>query len=274
MPTSMVAGNGKPRDDRTTVRSMGIVRRTRIVAGNWKLNGDRASARALLNEIAAGVPAGVTLAILPPLPYLAELVAQYGAKGLQFGAQDVDVNEHGAYTGEVSGRMLSDIGCRYVLVGHSERREYHHESSERVAEKFVAVRKAGLVPVLCVGETLHQRESGQTEWAIQRQLVPVFALAGDQAFAGAVLAYEPVWAIGTGRTATPAQAQEVHAFLRGEVQARNARIADSLPILYGGSVKPTNAAELFAQADVDGGLIGGASLVARDFLAIANAAAR
>jgi triosephosphate isomerase len=248
--------------------------RARIVAGNWKLHGDRAMARALLDEIAAAIPAGVTLAILPPLPFMSELIERYGSKGLQFGAQDVDVNEQGAYTGEVSGRMLHDIGCRYVLVGHSERREYHQESSERVAEKFVAAKKAGLAPVLCVGETLHQRESGQTEWAIERQLEPVFALAGDQAFEGAVLAYEPVWAIGTGRTASPAQAQEVHAFLRGELRARNARIADSLPILYGGSVKPANAVELFSQPDVDGGLIGGASLVARDFLAIAKAAAR
>jgi triosephosphate isomerase len=202
------------------------------------------------------------------------LIERYAAKGLQFGSQDMDVNEQGAYTGEVSGRMLHDIGCRYALVGHSERREYHHESSERVAEKFSAARKAGLTPILCVGETLHQREAGQTEWAIQRQLEPVFAHAGDDAFEGAILAYEPVWAIGTGRTASPAQAQEVHAFLRGELRARNARIADSLPILYGGSVKPANAAELFAQPDVDGGLIGGASLVARDFLAIAQAAAR
>ena len=273
MPTRIVAGNSKPRDNHTTVRSMGVIKRTRIVAGNWKLNGDRVSAGNLLDAIAADIPDGVTLAILPPLPYLAELIRQYGERGLQFGAQDVDVNEQGAYTGEVSGKMLSDIGCRYVLVGHSERREYHAETSERVAEKFVAVRNAGLVPILCVGETLHQREAGQTEWAIQRQLDPVFALAGEQAFAGAVLAYEPVWAIGTGRTATPGQAQEVHAFLRGELQARNARIADSLPILYGGSVKPANAAELFAQPDVDGGLIGGASLVARDFLAIGQAAA-
>ena len=248
--------------------------RMRIVAGNWKLHGDRASARTLLDEIAAAMPAGVTLAILPPLPYAAELVERYGSKGLQFGAQDLDVNEQGAYTGEVSGKMLRDIGCSYVLVGHSERREYHQESSERVAEKFAAAKRAGLKPILCVGETLHQRESGQTEWAIQRQLDPVFALAGDFAFAGTMLAYEPVWAIGTGRTATPAQAQEVHAFLRGELRARNARIADSLPILYGGSVKPANAVELFSQPDVDGGLIGGAALVARDFLAIAQAAAR
>jgi len=248
--------------------------RTRIVAGNWKLHGDLSMAHALLDEIAAGIPPDVVLVILPPLPYVTELVEHYQASGLVFGAQNLDVNDRGAYTGEVSGAMLRDVGCRYVLVGHSERREFHHETSERVAEKFVAAKRGGLAPILCVGETLHQREAGQTEWALQRQLDPVFALAGREAFAGAVLAYEPVWAIGTGRTATPAQAQEVHAFLRGELRARNARIADSLPILYGGSVKPANAVELFNQPDVDGGLIGGASLVARDFLAIARAAAR
>ncbi|KFN49757.1 triose-phosphate isomerase [Arenimonas composti] len=249
--------------------------RTRIVAGNWKLNGDRAFARSLLDAVAAGErAAGVDVVILPPVPYIGELADHYGAHGLHFGAQDLDLNDHGAYTGEVSGRMLRDVGCRYVLVGHSERREYHEEDSQLVAEKFVAARKAGLVPILCVGETLNQREAGQTEWCLSKQLAPVFELAGAAGLDGAVLAYEPVWAIGTGRTATPAQAQEVHAFLRGEVRALDARIAGSLPILYGGSVKPANAAELFAQPDVDGGLIGGASLVAQDFLAIVAAAAR
>jgi triosephosphate isomerase (TIM) len=186
----------------------------------------------------------------------------------------VDVNEQGAYTGEVSARMLLDVGCRYVLVGHSERRHFHAESSEDVAAKFFAAKRAGLVPVLCVGETLHQREAGQTEWAIERQLAPILDQAGGQAFDKAVLAYEPVWAIGTGRNASPEQAQQVHAFIRGEVRALDANIAGSLPILYGGSVKPANAAELFSQPDVDGGLIGGASLVAEDFLAIAAAAVR
>ncbi len=249
--------------------------RQKIVAGNWKLHGDRLFARALLDAIvAAARPADVALAILPPLPYLSDMVDRYGGAGLYFGAQDLDVNVQGAYTGEVSGAMLRDVGCRYVLAGHSERRQYHQESNERVAEKFVAAKSAGLVPILCVGETLHQREAGQTEWAIQRQLEAVFAAAGNQAFEGAVLAYEPIWAIGTGRTATPAQAQDVHAYLRSEISARDARIGGSLSILYGGSVKPANAVELFSQPDVDGGLIGGASLVAEDFLAIANAAAR
>lgn len=249
--------------------------RTRIVAGNWKLHGDRAFARQLLEALVAGLPAGgAKLVILPPMPYLSELIERYGQSGLAFGAQDVSVNEQGAYTGEVSAPMLLDVGCRYGLVGHSERRHYHDESNELVAQKFLAAKSAGLVPILCIGETRHQREAGQTEWAIQRQLEPVLELAGDQAFKDAVLAYEPVWAIGTGLTASPAQVQEVHAFVRGELRARNAKIAGSLPILYGGSVKPANAAELFSQPDVDGGLIGGASLIAKDFLAIAAAAAR
>jgi triosephosphate isomerase len=248
--------------------------RRRIVAGNWKLHGDRAFARALLDAVVAGPrPAGVEIVVLPPVPYLSELIERYGNVGIGFGAQDVSANEQGAYTGETSARMLVDVGCRFGLVGHSERREHHDESSELVAEKFVAARQAGLVPILCVGETLHQREADQTEWAICRQLEPLLA-RGVDLLDGAVLAYEPVWAIGTGRTATPEQAQAVHAYIRGEIRASSAKIADSLPILYGGSVKPANAAALFSQPDVDGGLIGGASLVAQDFLAIAAAAAR
>ncbi len=248
--------------------------RERIVAGNWKLHGDRAFARRLLDEVARSRPQGVTVAIFPPMPYLGEMTERYVPLGLEFGAQDVDVNDQGAYTGEVSARMLVDVGCRFALVGHSERRHFHEESSEDVAKKFMAAKQAGLVPILCIGETLHQREAGQTQWAIEKQLAPVLAVGGARAFDKAVLAYEPVWAIGTGRTASPAQAQEVHAFIRGELRALDANIAGSLPILYGGSVKPANAAELFSQPDVDGGLIGGASLVAEDFLAIAAAAAR
>jgi triosephosphate isomerase len=247
--------------------------RRRLVAGNWKLHGNRAFARGLLDAVLAGSrPADVDVAILPPVPYLSELIERYGNAGIAFGAQDVSANGEGAYTGEVSAAMLLDVGCRYGLVGHSERRHLHGESSELVAEKFVAAKKAGLVPILCVGETLHQREADQTEWAICRQLEPIFAL-GASVLDGAILAYEPVWAIGTGRTATPEQAQAVHAAIRSEIRALDAKIADSLPILYGGSVKPANAAELFAQPDVDGGLIGGASLVAKDFLAIVAAAA-
>ncbi|WP_313249052.1 triose-phosphate isomerase [Stenotrophomonas acidaminiphila] len=249
------------------------MRRT-IVAGNWKLHGSRQFATELVGQVAAGLPLqGVELVILPPLPYLGDLVEDFEGTALAFGSQDVSSNEKGAYTGEVSAAMLVDVGARYGLVGHSERRQYHHESSALVARKFVAAVHAGLVPVLCVGETLEQREAGQTEQVIAAQLAPVLELAGVDAFAGAVVAYEPVWAIGTGRTASPEQAQAVHAFIRGEVAGRDARIADSLPILYGGSVKPDNAAELFSQPDVDGGLVGGASLVAADFLAIARAAA-
>ena len=251
---------------------MGSPHRQAIVAGNWKLHGDRAFAHALLDALVAQpAPASVELVILPPLPYLGELAEHYHT--LSFGAQDVSANTQGAYTGEVCASMLVDVGARYGLVGHSERRQYHHETSELVARKFMAARKAGLRPILCVGESLHQRESGQTEYCIERQLQPLFDLGGVEALDGAVIAYEPVWAIGTGLTASPQQAQEVHAFIRGEVAARDAKIAGLLPILYGGSCKPDNAAALFAQPDVDGGLIGGASLVASDFLAIAAAAA-
>jgi triosephosphate isomerase len=252
-----------------------VAMRRRIVAGNWKLHGDRAFARALLDEVAAAQrPADVEVLVLPPAPYLGELVARYAGKGIAFGAQDVSANDSGAFTGEVSATMVHDVGCGYTLVGHSECREYHREDNRLVAEKFVAAHKAGLMPILCVGETLQQREAGQTEWVIQRQIDSVRDIAGNESLAASVIAYEPVWAIGTGRTATPRQAQEVHAFIRGEIAAGNATIASWLPILYGGSVKASNAAEMFAQPDVDGGLIGGASLVARDFLAIIAAAAR
>jgi len=248
--------------------------RQKIIAGNWKMHGDRRSARELLDGIVTGLggQTAATVVVIPPMPYIAELAAAYAAQGLQFGAQDVSVHKEGAYTGEVSAAMLLDIGCRYCLVGHSERRQYHQESNELVSEKFMAARRAGLIPVLCVGETLHQREAGQTEYVIEKQLEAVVALGGVQSFDGAVVAYEPVWAIGTGRTATPEQAQAVHAFIRSELAAEDANIASSLPILYGGSVKAANAAALLAQPDVDGGLVGGASLVAAEFLAIVAAA--
>jgi len=249
--------------------------RPRIVAGNWKLNGTRAFAAELTAQVAQGVRgrAGVEVVILPPFPYLGELARDPAYAPLAFGAQDVSAHQDGAYTGEVSAQMLVDSGARFTLVGHSERRQYHHESSDEVARKFVAAVKAGLRPILCVGESLAEREAGQTEASILAQLRPVLELAGVAAFANALVAYEPVWAIGTGKTATPDEVQAVHALIRGEVAASDAIMADSLPILYGGSVKPANAAELFAQPDVDGGLIGGASLVASDFLAIIAAAA-
>ena len=247
--------------------------RKKIVAGNWKLNGSRAFNQALLNTRAPALSGAVETLILPPLPFLEGLIRDYSGKGFVFGAQDVGVHAQGAFTGDLASEMLADIGCRYVLVGHSERRQYQQESNELVAEKFLAAKRAGLIPVLCVGESLHQREAGHTEWVIEKQLKPVFDLVGKHGLADAVIAYEPVWAIGTGKTATPEQAQEVHAFIRGEVAAIDAKIASSLPILYGGSVKAANAAALFQQPDVDGGLVGGASLVAQEFIAIMAAAA-
>lgn len=246
--------------------------RRKIVAGNWKLHGDRATAHALLEAIASQPVGMAERLILPPLPYLGELIDAFEGRGIAFGAQDVSANRKGAYTGEVSPDMLVDVGARYGLVGHSERRQYHGESSAIVAAKFLAAKAAGLIPVLCIGETLSEREEGRTEWRLQEQLEAVFAAGGDDALGDAVIAYEPVWAIGTGRTATPEQVQTVHAFIRGEVAQRDARIAGSLPLLYGGSVKADNAAALFAQPDVDGGLVGGASLVADDFNAIVQAA--
>jgi len=248
--------------------------RRKIVAGNWKLHGSRQFATDLVSDLVADLPLqGVEVVVLPPLPYLGELVEAFEGRAVAFGSQDVSSNEKGAYTGEVSATMLAEVGARYGLVGHSERRQYHAESSGLVARKFAAALHAGLTPILCVGETLEQREAHQTEAVIAAQLAPVLELVGAAGFAQAVVAYEPVWAIGTGRTASKEQAQQVHAFIRGEVAKLDARIADSLSILYGGSVKPDNAAELFAQPDVDGGLVGGASLVAADFLAIAAAAA-
>ena len=246
--------------------------RRKIVAGNWKLHGDRATAHALLEAIASQPVGRAERLILPPLPYLGELIDAFEGRGIAFGAQDVSANRKGAYTGEVSPDMLVDVGARYGLVGHSERRQFHGESSAIVAAKFLAAKAAGLIPVLCIGETLSEREEGRTEWRLQEQLEAVFAAGGDDALGDAVIAYEPVWAIGTGRTATPEQVQTVHAFIRGEVAQRDARIAGSLPLLYGGSVKADNAAALFAQPDVDGGLVGGASLVADDFNAIVQAA--
>ena len=244
-----------------------------LVAGNWKMHGTRASAEALVAAVAAKLPSAADAAVLPPFPYVAALIAQHGTR-LAFGAQDLSEHAQGAYTGEVSAAMLKDIGCTYVLAGHSERRQYHAESDDLVARKLVAAQGAGLVPILCVGETLDERDGGATESVIARQLDAVVARAGIASFANAVVAYEPVWAIGTGRTASPEQAQAVHKFIRDKLAALDGTIAGSLRLLYGGSVKPSNAAELFGQPDVDGGLIGGASLVAEDFLAICVAAER
>jgi triosephosphate isomerase len=252
--------------------------RRQLVAGNWKMHGSRETASALVAEVAAalhaGASAGVDVAVLPPFPYVAGLIERHAGSKLAFGAQDLSEHAQGAFTGEVAGAMLKDIGCTYVLVGHSERRQYHAESDDLVARKFVAAQGAGLVPILCVGETLEERDGGTTQAVIARQLLAVVGRAGIGAFANAVVAYEPVWAIGTGRTASPEQAQAAHAFIRDKLAALDGTIAGSLRLLYGGSVKPSNAAELFGQRDVDGGLIGGASLVAADFLAICRAADR
>ena len=234
--------------------------RVRLVAGNWKMHGSRASVAALLDALAAENPAGC--AVCPPFPYLAQVADRLRGSRIAWGAQNVSEHAQGAYTGEVSAAMLAEFGCRYVIVGHSERRHLYGETDAQVGAKYAAARKAGLTPILCVGETLQERDSGKTEDVVARQL-------GAVDFAGGVLAYEPVWAIGTGRNATPEQAQAVHAFLRKRLEEK--RQADT-PILYGGSVKPQNAAAIFAMPDVDGGLIGGASLVAKDFLDIVKAA--
>lgn len=247
--------------------------RKKFVAGNWKMHGSHSMTTALVSDIVAAKPDSIDVAVFPPFPYLAELARQHASSGLGVGAQDVSEHEgQGAYTGEVSAAMLADIGAQWVLVGHSERRQYHAESNELVARKFAAARAGGLTPILCVGETLEQREAGETEAVIARQLQAVLAINGIASFDTGVIAYEPVWAIGTGRTASPEQAQQVHAFIRSQLEKEDVMIASLTRLLYGGSVKAANAAELFAQADVDGGLIGGASLTASDFLGICAAA--
>jgi len=247
--------------------------RGRLVAGNWKMHGNRADNARLLDALVAGGHAGVEYAVCVPFPYLSETSTRLSGTKLALGAQNVSEFASGAYTGEVSAPMLAEFGCTCVLVGHSERRSIFRETDDQVAGKFVAAQKAGLMPILCVGETLAEREASRTEEVVARQLEAAVSLAGASAFAKAVVAYEPVWAIGTGRTASPAQAQEVHAFLRQRIAGKDKAVASGLRILYGGSVKPANAAEIFAMDDVDGGLIGGASLVAEDFLAICKAAA-
>ena len=246
--------------------------RKRLVAGNWKMHGNRAANAALLEAIVGGIADDVECAVCVPHPYLVPVADRLRGTALACGAQNVSEHAQGAYTGEVSAAMLADCGCRYVIVGHSERRQLYGESDAQVAAKFAAVRSAGMTPILCVGETLAERDAGKTESTVARQLDAVLSGAGAGAFANAVLAYEPVWAIGTGRNATPEQARDVHAFLRGRIEAQDAGIAGALRILYGGSVKAANAAALFAMPEVDGGLIGGASLVAAEFLAIARAA--
>ncbi len=247
-----------------------------LVAGNWKMNGSLESVTALIEGVKAGLDSVKTaeMAVCPPYVYIPTVATLIGGASISLGAQDVSDQEAGAYTGEVAPGMLTDVGCKYALVGHSERRSIYGESDAFTASKFAAARKAGLVPILCVGESLEEREQGITEQVVSRQLDAVIDLEGVGALADAVIAYEPVWAIGTGKTASPDQAQEVHAFIRGKLADRDAAVADKVRILYGGSMNAANAAELLAMEDIDGGLIGGASLKPADFLAIGSAANR
>jgi triosephosphate isomerase len=244
--------------------------RRKLVAGNWKMHGSHTANADLLAGITAARPFGCDVAVCVPYPYLSEAAVALAASDVRWGAQDCSAHEQGAYTGEVSVAMLAEFGCRYVIVGHSERRQYHAETDQLVADKAKIALAKGITPIVCVGETLAQREAGETEAVVKRQLSAVIhALAhcaGEM-----VVAYEPVWAIGTGRVASPEQAQAVHALLRAQLKAATPH-ADAMKILYGGSMKPDNAATLMAQPDIDGGLIGGASLKAADFVAICRAA--
>ena len=245
-----------------------------MVAGNWKMHGSKEMVRVLVKGIAEGNEASgeIDLAVFPPFPYLGLVQELASGTGIEWGGQTLNPNPHGAHTGEISAGMLLDFGCRFVLVGHSERRALYGESNEDVAVRFEAALEAGLVPVLCVGETIGQRQSEETEQVVSAQLEAVLDRCGISSFEHAIIAYEPVWAIGTGLTATPDQAQAVHAFIRDKLAALDGIIAGQIRILYGGSVKGSNAADLFARKDIDGGLVGGASLTSEDFLAICRGA--
>ncbi|HWH82639.1 MAG TPA: triose-phosphate isomerase [Burkholderiaceae bacterium] len=244
--------------------------RRKLVVGNWKMNGNRAANAELLAALKAAGPWVAEVAVCAPGPYLADVALSLQGEAIGWGAQDVSAFESGAYTGEVSAAMLAEFGCRYVLVGHSERRAYHAESDQAVADKAKAALAHRLTPIVCVGETLAEREAGQTDVVVKRQLSAVVHTLGH-CIQQIVVAYEPVWAIGTGRTASPEQAQAVHALLRAQLKAATEH-AGEMKILYGGSVKADNAVSLFAQTDIDGGLIGGASLKAAEFAAICRAA--
>ena len=245
-----------------------------IVVGNWKMHGSRAENARLIEELGVHYPPNpaADCVVCPPLVYLQEVGRLLRDTAIRLGAQDVCADSQGAFTGEVSAAMLKDVGCDYTIVGHSERRLLYRESDQLVARKFASAHSKALIPILCVGEQLSEREAGRTAEVVSRQLDVVLELCGAETLGHAVVAYEPVWAIGTGRNASPEQAQEVHALIRARIAARDARIAGATRILYGGSVKASNAAELFAMPDVDGGLIGGASLKADEFLAILKAA--
>jgi triosephosphate isomerase len=247
-----------------------------LVAGNWKMNGSLATNADLLSGLLRELQnlTAVRCAVCVPYPYLNQVAELLQGSRIAWGAQNVSEHDAGAYTGEVAGTMLAEMGCSCVTVGHSERRTLFAENDQQVAAKYAAALKAGLMPILCVGESLQEREQGITEAVVKRQLGAVVEKAGIAGLARGVVAYEPVWAIGTGKTASPQQAQEVHAFLRSEMAALDAKIAEDVAILYGGSVKAQNAAELFAMKDIDGGLIGGASLKVDEFAAICRAADR
>ena len=249
----------------------------KLIAGNWKMNGSLAANEALVHGIAQGLQAALSgnhaqVAVCVPAAYLSQVQHLTHSSGIDLGAQDVSAHEQGAYTGEISAAMLKDFAVRYAIVGHSERRQYHAESDEMVATKAQRALSAGITPIVCVGETLAEREAGQTEEVVKRQLAAVIH-ANGHCISEIVVAYEPVWAIGTGKTATPEQAQAVHAVLRAQLQAATAH-ADRVQILYGGSMNAANAAQLLSQPDIDGGLIGGAALKPADFLTIIAAAAR
>ena len=258
---------------RTLFYWCGIMSRKLLVAGNWKLNGSQLMTKELILSIKAGLTTDKSydVAVFPPFVYLSQ-AASFVGDAILFGAQTLSEHDKGAYTGEVSGQMLKELGCQMVLVGHSERREYYCETNVDIGNKFQAAQKHGLIPVLCCGETLEHREQGITEDVVAAQIKAVLDLVGIDAFANAVIAYEPIWAIGTGKTASSKQAQDVHAFIRSLLASFSATIADHVQILYGGSVKGSNAKELFSMQDIDGGLIGGASLTADDFLAICKQA--
>ena len=247
--------------------------RQKLIAGNWKMHGSLAENLTRLTHLVSGLKACTAqVAVSAPAPYLAQCKSVLGGSDIRWGSQNVSEFKQGAYTGEISCAMLQDFGCSFALVGHSERRELFGETNQQVANKFAAAIEAKVLPILCVGETLEQRESGTTEGVIAEQISAVLSEVGIKAFENAVVAYEPVWAIGTGKTASPEQAQEVHRAIRAQLNELDSSIAQKVQILYGGSVKPNNAAAIFAQADVDGALVGGAALNAQDFIQICNAA--
>jgi len=248
--------------------------RRKLVAGNWKMHGSLAENQTRLTQLVSALKnnEAVDVAVFPTAPYLFQCKSLLAASGIKWGAQDVSQHASGAYTGEIATSMLEDFACQYALVGHSERRELFHEDDDTVADKFIALLNSRLTPVLCVGETLEQRESGNTMSVIIKQIDAVLNKVGITGFKQAVIAYEPVWAIGTGKTATPEQAQDVHKAIRAHLAQYDTDIAQAIQIVYGGSVKPDNADAIFAQPDVDGALVGGASLNSNDFVKICNAA--